>query len=193
MTENGFTGVLQARLSHNPGSSSFAQLALLYLGQRKVQEAIDLCVRGLKAHPRYATGHLVLGKCYEEAGRNIEALLEYRKALRALPDSLLLKELLSALEQKFSARAGETVPVMHEPAADAPETPGRNEQTPEGSPGIVSPTMAEIYAVQGRFGEAIAIYRALSVQKPAEAARFERRIIELEEQRQQSGGQVNAG
>jgi tetratricopeptide (TPR) repeat protein len=51
----------------------------------------------------------------------------------------------------------------------------------EGAPEIVTVTLAEIYAAQGQFGEAIEAYRKLMERRPEEAERFRRRITELED------------
>jgi len=53
----------------------------------------------------------------------------------------------------------------------------------------VTPTLAEIYAKQGWYDDAIKAYRALAVSKPAEKEKFESRIKELEElKKQQDAG-----
>ncbi|HTP79710.1 MAG TPA: hypothetical protein VMM57_04835 [Bacteroidota bacterium] len=59
--------------------------------------------------------------------------------------------------------------------------------TPSGS-GFVTPTLAEIYAKQGWFDDAIKAYRTLASNKPAERERFEQRIAELEEQKKKQEG-----
>jgi hypothetical protein len=46
---------------------------------------------------------------------------------------------------------------------------------------IVTPTLAEIYADQGAYQEAIRTYKLLVSRKPEERAHFEQRIHELEE------------
>ncbi|OGU30096.1 MAG: hypothetical protein A2X67_13195 [Ignavibacteria bacterium GWA2_55_11] len=53
------------------------------------------------------------------------------------------------------------------------------------STGFVTPTLAEIYAKQGWYDDAIKAYRTLSRNKPAERERFEQRIAELEELKKQ--------
>jgi thioredoxin-like negative regulator of GroEL len=45
---------------------------------------------------------------------------------------------------------------------------------------IVSATLAEIYAGQGRYREAMEAYSRLAQQRPAEAGRYRERIAELE-------------
>jgi cytochrome c-type biogenesis protein CcmH/NrfG len=54
--------------------------------------------------------------------------------------------------------------------------------------GFVTPTLAEIYAKQGWFDDAIKAYRTLARSKPAEKERYEKRIAELEELKKKSGG-----
>lgn len=46
---------------------------------------------------------------------------------------------------------------------------------------IVTVTLAEIYAAQGQFREAIAAYRKLMERRPDDAGRFGKRIVELED------------
>jgi hypothetical protein len=60
-----------------------------------------------------------------------------------------------------------------------------SEEDTAASTGFVTPTLAEIYAKQGWFDDAIKAYRTLCITKPAEKERFERRIAELEEQKTQ--------
>jgi tetratricopeptide (TPR) repeat protein len=62
--------------------------------------------------------------------------------------------------------------------------PTSEEDTPA-STGFVTPTLAEIYAKQGWYDDAIKAYRMLVITKPAERERFEKRIVELEELKKQ--------
>jgi len=61
------------------------------------------------------------------------------------------------------------------------ETPTASEQDTPSGMGFVTPTLAEIYAKQGWFDDAIKAYRSLARNKPAEKERYEKRIAELEE------------
>jgi tetratricopeptide (TPR) repeat protein len=61
------------------------------------------------------------------------------------------------------------------------ETPTESEKDTPTSIGFVTPTLAEIYAKQGWFDDAIKAYRTLARNKPAEKERYEKRIAELEE------------
>jgi len=188
---------LEARLAANPRSMSFARLAGLYLRQGNVEDALRLSVDGVKRFPRYGTGHLILGKCYEALGRNVEAMLEYRKALRATPDNEAIRQMLTAVEKKeeeaFRLFEKERTRRMDgqrdtlsahtyvtgnrkEPVAKRPEERGPNIR-------IVTPTLAEIYATQGEYEEAIAAYNKLIEQRPGDAARYAVRVKELKELR----------
>lgn len=62
-------------------------------------------------------------------------------------------------------------------AGEIAEIPG----IPDEPEKIVTVTLAEIYATQGEYREAIEAYRALKMRRPAEAGRFDERIRELEE------------
>jgi len=61
-------------------------------------------------------------------------------------------------------------------------TPQSEQETPSGT-GFVTPTLAEIYAKQGWYDDAIKAYKALANSKPLEKEKFEKRIQELEEQK----------
>lgn len=210
---------LEAKLTANPSSPVFARLASLYVKEGKAEQAIQLCEQGLKRFPEYATGRLILGGAYEAVGRHVEAMLEYRKVLRALPDSPMVNGLLRKAEQReqeaFRAFSEERARQLQErrsqlsldqylaeeakPAEGTVEflldrlraavvsaPPGehteREESTePGAAPRIVTATLAEIYASQGEYREAIAAYRKLLEQHPSEVERFEKRITQLEE------------
>jgi tetratricopeptide (TPR) repeat protein len=196
-------------------SPSFARVAGELLQRGEVLEAIRLCTEGLERHPWYATGNLILGQCHEELGRTVEALLEYRRALEALPDNVMLRDAVRRVEtrqqEEFRAFAEEQSRILgpvansrtfeeyvregegenaaefllqkprpvsgQQPSPAQRETGGAEEEAPE----IVTVTLAEIYAAQGQFGEAIGAYRKLIERRPEEAERFRRRITELED------------
>lgn len=61
---------------------------------------MDLCLEGTKTFPLYATGYLVLGKCYEAYGKNREALEQYQQAQQRLPDNTTLQDLVRRVEQQ---------------------------------------------------------------------------------------------
>jgi tetratricopeptide (TPR) repeat protein len=81
--------------------------------------------------------------------------------------------------------AGKITPVIN---FAQKETPAASEQDTPAGMGFVTPTLAEIYAKQGWFDDAIKAYRTLVRSKPAEKERFEKRIAELEELKKKGGG-----
>jgi tetratricopeptide (TPR) repeat protein len=213
---------LEARIASNAKSPSFARLASYYLGEGQHQKALEICQEGLKHFPEYATAHFVLGKCYEAMGRNIEAMLEYRRTLKAMPDSLAVQSSLRRVEQQeqeayrafseersrklqertaavsFESYANDAVDKkestadfllrrLQEVKKTAPRTPFEQRRSEEsGGPAvapskIVTATLAEIYATQGEYGEAIEAYKKLITQRPIEAERYAKRIAQLEE------------
>jgi hypothetical protein len=79
--------------------------------------------------------------------------------------------------------AGKITPVIN---FAQKETPRASEQDTTPNVGFVTPTLAEIYAKQGWFDDAIKAYKALIRNKPAEKERFEKRIAELEKLKSQN-------
>ena len=194
---------------------SFAREAGELLQGGEVLEAARLCAEGLARYPWYATGNLMLGRCHEELGRHGEALVEYRRALAALPDSRVLREAVRRVElrqrEQYRSFAEEQARMLgsvvntrtfdqyvregdgenaadfllQKPKSSPVREPALAAQEPrtedEGSPEIVTVTLAEIYAAQGQFVEAMGAYRKLLERRPEEAERFRKRIRELED------------
>ena len=78
----------------------FARVAAGYLEQGETVRALKLCLAGMRDYPRYMTGALILGKCYEAMGQRGEAILEYRRILDVHPDNPMLHRLCTAVERK---------------------------------------------------------------------------------------------
>ena len=212
---------LEARLASNTKTASFARLASYYLKEGHYQKAVDICLEGLKHFPDYATAHLILGKSYEAMGRNIEAMLEYRRTLKAMPDNTTLQGLLKRVEQReqeafrafsddrsrklkerketitFDKYVNEATEQKESTAEfllrrlqdvkknvplTVPDRPSEDMSSRPATPSkIVTATLAEIYATQGEYKEAIDAYRKLVSQRPIEAERYVKRITQLEE------------
>jgi tetratricopeptide (TPR) repeat protein len=212
------------RIAADARSPFFARVAAGYLEEGRTRDALALCSEGVKTFPRYATGSLILGKCYEALGGHTEALMEYRRVLEMFPDNVMVKTLVEQMGQleedglrrfaenmevallpkkgtltfsEFAAGKPQgqtsTVEYLIKQLQQAPKMP-RASATPvipvvqedltadaEPSPAIVTETLAEIYASQGQFREAIQAYKTLAEQKPEDAPRFAERIAQLEE------------
>lgn len=203
-------------------SPEFAHFAKEYLESGQVQKALEICLEGTAEFPWYGTGALVLGQCYDTLGRTVEAMLAYRRALKAVPDSSVVQSLLKSAEEReqqaFEAYAENQARLLKAKKESTtfesyvseggeesessmeflvrqlqgakrivppgPEAQAGEEQAPPSeSPAtrIVTATLAEIYANQGQYREAIRAYRALCEQRPEEAHRYEKRLADLEE------------
>ncbi len=185
------------KLASNPSSPLFVRLASLYLDGNKVESALNLCESGVTRYPEYATAHLVLAKCYLRLQRFGDAKRELQRTLNLQPRCGVAEELVQEIRaHEQSGAMGERERSIEEeastPAAEYKDTPSSvsveddilavesfiGDQT---SVEIATPTLAEIYASQGAFREAIRTYRVLAARKPEEKERFEGRIKELKE------------
>lgn len=72
---------LEGKLKGNPNSILFARLADNYLSINRVDEAIELCEKGIINHPYYITGHYILSKCYLYQRKYDEAQKELKRVI----------------------------------------------------------------------------------------------------------------
>ncbi len=68
-------------LEREPGSLRFAEFADKLRRDGKISDATTICARGLAYHPGYATGHVVMGDIFRDAGLPEKAEAEWREAL----------------------------------------------------------------------------------------------------------------
>jgi tetratricopeptide (TPR) repeat protein len=216
----------------------FARAAADLLQKGSVQEALELCLAGTELFPRYATGHLILGRVYDALGRTAEAMMEYRNVGESFPDNPVLVGLYQAAKQtedeayadfarvqsaalqgRFTQRTfDEYLSSSEEEAQPSSEPAPPREAAPDGGAGatdvdtilqkleeaprritptldppvpaptggadpngrFITATLAEIYASQGEFDEAIQAYRTLAEQRPGSASRYLQRLAEIE-------------
>jgi tetratricopeptide (TPR) repeat protein len=71
----------ESKLSQNPRSLVFSRLADCYRKNGEIQQAIGVCMDGLKHHPDSVTGRVILGRCYLEQEKLKEATAEFVKAV----------------------------------------------------------------------------------------------------------------
>lgn len=88
-THNREIDELFERYRRAPGSHVFAPLADAYRKLGLLEEALDICARGLSANPRYASGCVVQGKCQYDAGRADRAEESFRRVLEIDPHNLV--------------------------------------------------------------------------------------------------------
>ena len=115
---------LSQKLSDNPQSPLFARLADLYLVKNQSAEALKLCEAGVQTYSSYATGYVVLGKCYSALNENSKARLAFVQALHLAPFNQFARKLLDELpltadEPKRSpeVKSADTAPPASDTAA----------------------------------------------------------------------------
>jgi tetratricopeptide (TPR) repeat protein len=72
---------LQVLLQQNPNSLTFGRVAEALMQKGRLDEAIQLCEEGIRRHPYYVTGHMVLGKCYLQKKLFDQAEKEFKRVL----------------------------------------------------------------------------------------------------------------
>jgi len=89
-------------LLKNPKSKVFYPLAQIYRLNNQLQEAEKICLQGLKHHPNYATGYILLAKIYRAQKQNQKAFKSLNQAKELSPDNYQIYQLLGELyrEQK---------------------------------------------------------------------------------------------
>ena len=112
---------LSQKLSDNPQSPLFARLADLYLTKNQSSEALKLCENGVAAYSSYATGYVVLGKCYLALNENSKARLAFTQALHLAPFNQVARKLLSeipATTDDIPTEATIETPAVPQPVAE---------------------------------------------------------------------------
>lgn len=77
------------RYRRSPGSYVFAPLADACRKAGMLEEAIEICEKGVSAHPRYASGFVVRGKCYYDLGNADQAEASFEKVLELDANNLV--------------------------------------------------------------------------------------------------------
>ena len=117
---------LSQKLSDNPQSPLFARLADLYLSKNQSSEALKLCENGVAAYSSYATGYVVLGKCYLALNENSKARLAFTQALHLAPFNQIARKLLLEIPATTDDIATETTietPAVPQPVVEALPSP----------------------------------------------------------------------
>lgn len=98
---------LKKKLAQNPESLIFVPLADAYRKSGQLQEAIDVCKKGLEKHPSYMSARVVLGRIYGERNMLEEAVVELQKVEKADVDNIMVHSMLGNvyLKKKMYAEA----------------------------------------------------------------------------------------
>ena len=102
-------------LAKNPDSLVFASLAELYVEQEMTDQAIKMCLSGLKYHPNYLNGHRVLAEAYHAKKMIQSARGEYERILELNPNDETARTKLEALTMEEKETEPATTVVLEEP------------------------------------------------------------------------------
>ena len=93
---------IESKLFLRPHSPLFSRLAYEYLSANRVEDAKELCRKGIDKYPSYATAHLLLAKCLE-AENDFNSALESIQIAKALnPNAQVITDLHSKIESQLS-------------------------------------------------------------------------------------------
>ena len=108
-TDNRELDDLFERYRAAPKGHVFAPLADACRKAGMLDEALEICARGVGEHPRYASGYVVQGKCLYDAGRIGDAQAAFDRVLDLDPKNLVALKYLGIIhaERGDSARARE--------------------------------------------------------------------------------------
>lgn len=124
----------------NPTSMVFAPIAEYFRLYGMADEAIQICLVGLKQNPQLVSGHLALAKAYLDKKENEKARLHIDSVLKMIPNHEKAVELV---KNYFSA----------------PPPPKKNSAWE-------TLTMAKIFATQGDVNKARHVYQAILKREP---------------------------
>ena len=141
---------LSQKLSDNPQSPLFARLADLYLTKDQSAEALKLCEAGVQTYPSYATGYVVLGKCYSALNENSKARLAFSQALHLAPFNQLARKLLDEIPftgdestPSQEIESAEPTPAAAEAAVQEEPAPSMDETQPSSETVVDTPVAEE--------------------------------------------------
>ncbi|MFM8313897.1 MAG: tetratricopeptide repeat protein [Deltaproteobacteria bacterium] len=82
------------RYQEDPTSRVFAPLAEAYRRLGRIDEAIDICIEGLKHHPDFPGGRVALARCFMDKKKYSRAKDELIHVVGISPDNILAQRLL---------------------------------------------------------------------------------------------------
>lgn len=194
---------LLRRGESEPRTHTFARLADLYRQAGKSERALSVVRDGLREHPYYLDARLLHARVLLELGDEEAARIEFEHILTLDPENPLACIALGVerVETKADGSGGaastddwlealeETWRSDEADARPAPEGNGTG-AAPVPSKGIETSTLAGLYASQGLFDRAIAVYEQMLSRNPDDAelisaiAEMRRRAEEAREPRE---------
>jgi tetratricopeptide (TPR) repeat protein len=106
---------LEDTVNKNPDSRYFSRLADKYRKNGDIPRAIELCIDGLKRHPNYITGRIILGRCYLEQENYNDAVKEFTEVCKSDRRNPIALKMLADIfaRQGFSEKAGDLYSILH--------------------------------------------------------------------------------
>ena len=146
----------------DPTSIVFAPIAEYFLLYGMVDEALEICRMGLKGHPSFVSGRVVMAKIHLKRGNWDEAEEELRQALTIMPTNRSARELMQEIDDM---RHQERVSAQRD-SGTAVSAGGAVGDRSRDSASWNTVTMAKVYASQGLYDRARTIYRSILAQDP---------------------------
>ena len=119
---------LEKRLSVDPNSKIFVQLAEEYRKAGLPEDAIATCRDGLQKHPNYFSARVALGRALVETNALEEARAEFEMVLKQVPDNLLALKFLGETLHKLG-RLDESLSKYELASTLSPEDADLSERT----------------------------------------------------------------
>lgn len=98
--------ILEERMSRDPLSRAFLQLAEEYRKSGRYDDAVRVCMEGLARHPAYHTARIALGRTYLESGDLEGARRALSEVLELAPENHLAAKLLAEVQRRLGDAKG---------------------------------------------------------------------------------------
>src|SRR5262245_4664417 len=95
---------LEHAFAADPSSEAYRPLAEAYLSMGRFMEAMVVCKKGVKAHPKTPDARILLARVYLQQNKDRKAIEELAGALQVAPGSLTALRLSAELHFKVGER-----------------------------------------------------------------------------------------
>lgn len=113
---------LTQKISESPQSPLFARLADLFIAKDKTIEALQLCEEGVKTHPQYYAGYIVLGKIHLALKEYSKARTAFQQAHDLSPFNRTIETLIASVPDKPDESTRTTDENYFAPSGEQPQT-----------------------------------------------------------------------